>query len=71
MAKQQKPRAESLHVNGRTIRVSPTSDLDASVIKLMAAHQEALTERCGDSGPASVPQNPALAAVFKAKGLIH
>ena len=71
MAKQQKPRAQSLHVNGRTIRVSPTRTSMSSVIKLMAAHQEALTERCGDSGPASVPQNPALAAVFKAKGLIH
>ena len=71
MAKQQKPRVQRIRVNGQIAHVSPKSDLDVSVIKLMAVHQEALTERCGDSGPASVPQNPALAAVFKAKGLIH
>ena len=71
MAKQQKPRVQRIRVNGQIVHVSPKSDLDVSVIKLMAAHQEALTERCGGDGPGFTPQNPALAAVFKAKGLIH
>ena len=73
MAKQQKSRAQLLRVNGKTIRVSPRSDLDASVIKLMIEHIDAQVERHGDDYMRSSfawAQNPALAAAFKAKGLI-
>ena len=76
MANKQKPRAQSLHVNGQTIRVSPMSDLDASIIKLMLDHQAALAERIGEEyhlrgGYDFQIQNRALAAAFRAKGLIH
>ena len=77
MAKKQKPRAQSLRVNGQTIRVSPQSDLDASIIKLMVDHQAALAERIGEEYhlrggyPAHGVHNTALLAALKAKGLIH
>ena len=76
MAKQQKPRAQSLRVNGRNIRVSPCSDLSPSTIKLMVEHKAALAERVGEEyhlrGGYTAPiQNKALKAAFRAKGLIH
>ncbi len=76
MAKKQKPRAQSLRVNGQTIRVSPKSDLDVSIIKLMVDHQAGLAERIGEEyhlrgGHAAPIQNKALATAFRAKGLIH
>ena len=70
MAKKQKQRfARAVHVDGQTIPVSPGSDLSPSIIKLMVEHQAALTERCGGDGPGFTPQNRALAAAFRAKGL--
>ena len=74
MAKKQKPRAQSLRVNGQTIRVSPRSDLDASALKLMIEHVDQQVERFGDDygrGGHEWVQNPALAAAFRAKGFIH
>jgi hypothetical protein len=76
MAKKQKPRAQSLRVNGQTIRVSPKSSLDVSIIKLMTEHQAALAERIGEEyhlrGGCTAPiQNKAVASAFRAKGLIH
>lgn len=74
MAKKQKSRAQAIRVNGQTIRVSPRSDLDASVIKLMIEHVDQQVERFGDDygrrGYEWV-QNPALAAAFRAKGFIR
>ena len=69
MAKQRQRATRAVHVDGQTIRVARDSDLSPSIIKMLVEHQAALTERCGDSGPASVPQNRALAAAFRAKGL--
>ena len=72
MAKKQKQRfTRAVHVDGQTIPVSPSSDLSPSIIKLMVEHQAALTERFGGDGPGFTPQNRALAAAFRAKGLIH
>ena len=77
MAKKQKPRAQSLRVNGRNIRVPSGSSLDASIIKLMVEHQAALAERIGEEYhlrggyPAHDVHNTALSAALKAKGLIH
>ena len=77
MAKKQKSRAQSLRVNGQTIRVSPTSGLDVSIIKLMVDHQAAQAEGIGEEYhlrggyPAHIVYNKALAAALKAKGLIH
>ena len=74
MANKQKSRAQSLRVNGNTIRVSPNSDIDASVIKLMIDHVEHQVERFGDDygrGGYEWVRNPALAAAFRAKGFIH
>ena len=48
MAKKQKALAQSLRVNDQTIRVSLKSDLDVSIIKLMADHQAALADRNGE-----------------------
>ena len=77
MAKKQKPRAQSIRVNGQTIRVSPTSGLDVSIVKLMVDHQAAQAERIGEEYhlrggyPAHIAHNTALSAALKAKGLIH
>ena len=77
MAKKQKPRAQSLRVNGRNIRVPSGSSLDSSIIKLMVDHQAALAERIGEEYhlrggyPAHDVHNTALSAALKAKGLIH
>ena len=70
MAKKQKQRfTRAVHVDGQTIPVSPSSDLSPSIIKLMVEPQAGLTERCGGDGPGFTPQNRALAAAFRAKGL--
>ena len=63
-------------ISGREVMVSADSDLDPEVIELMAAHQVSLAERIGEEyhlrgGYGSEPQNRALAAAFRAKGLIH
>ena len=78
MAKQQKRRAtRAVHIDGQTIRVSPTSDISPSIIKLMVEHQADLAERLGEDYhrgtgyPPELVRNKALAAAFKAKGLIH
>lgn len=76
MAKKQRPRAQSLRVNGQTIRVSLKSDLDVSIIKLMVEHQAAQADRNGEDyhlrgGYGLVPKNKALATAFRAKGLLH
>ena len=52
--------------------VSSDSDLDPEVIALMADHQVALAERLGeDHSIGWKPQNGAVRAAFRAKGLIH
>ena len=77
MAKKQKQRAtRAVHIDGQTIRVARESDLSPSIIKLMVEQQAAQAELIGDEyhlrgGYGSVPQNRALAAAFRAKGLIH
>ena len=76
MAKKQKPRAQSLRINGQTIRVSLKSDLDVSIIKLMDDQQAALADRNGEDyhlrgGYGLVPKNKSLAAALRAKGLLH
>ena len=75
MANKQKSRAQSLRVNGNTIRVSPNSDIDASVIKLMLDHIDGQVARFGEEyakGDWGLGiSNKALAAAFRAKGLIH
>ena len=75
MAKKQKSRAQSLRVNGQTIRVSSRSDLDASVIKLMLDHVDGQIARFGEEYTKGdwglVISNKALAAAFRAKGFIH
>ena len=78
MAKQQKRRAtRAVHIDGQTIRVSPTSDISPSIIKLMVEHQADLAERLGEDYyhgggyPAELCKNKALAAALKAKGLIR
>ena len=68
MAKQKQRASRAVHVDGQTIRVARDSDLSPSIIKLMVEHQAALKERCG-GGTGFVPQNRALAAAFRAKGL--
>ena len=71
MAKQQKSRAQSLRVNGKTVRISPKSDLDGATIKLLIEHVEAQVNRHGDDymrGGFGWVNDPALAAAFKAKG---
>ena len=73
MAKKQKSRAQSLRVNGQTIRVSPRSDLDASVIKLMLDHVDGQIARFGEEytkGGLGFVAKKSLAAAFRAKGLI-
>ena len=69
MAKQKLRATRAVHVDGQTIRVARDSDPSSSIIKLMVEHQAALTERCGGDGPGFTPQNRALAAAFRAKGL--
>ena len=69
MAKQKQRATRAVHVDGQTIRVARDSDPSPSIIKLMVEHQAALTERCGGDGPGFTPQNRALAAAFRAKGL--
>ena len=78
MAKQQKRRAtRAVHIDGHTIRVSQKSDISPSIIKLMVEHQADLAERLGEDYhrgggyPAELCKNKALAAAFKAKGLIR
>ena len=78
MAKKQKQRfTRAVHVDGQTIPVSPSSDLSPSIIKLMVEHQADLAERLGEDYhrgtgyPPELVRNKALAAAFKAKGLIH
>ena len=77
MAKEQKRRAtRAVHIDGHTIRVSPKSDISPSIIKLMVEHQADLAERLGEDYhhggyPAELCKNKALAAAFKAKGLIR
>ena len=68
MAKQKQRSTRAVHVDGQTIRVARDSDLSPSIIKTMLEHQVALNERCG-GGPGFIPQNRALAAAFRAKGL--
>ena len=78
MAKEQKRRAtRAVHIDGHTIRVSQKSDISPSIIKLMVEHQADLAERLGEDYhrgtgyPPELVRNKALAAAFKAKGLIH
>ena len=77
MAKEQKRRAtRAVHIDGHTIRVSPKSDISPSIIKLMVEHQADLAVRLGadyhrGGYPAELCKNKALAAAFKAKGLIR
>ena len=75
MAKQQKSRAQLLRVNGKTIRVSPRSDIDAACIKLILEHVDQQIERHGEDyyqpDDFSWVRNQALAAALKAKGHIH
>ena len=69
MARQKQRATRAVHIDGQTIRVARDSDLSPSIIKTMVEHQAALTERCGGDGPGFTPQNRALAAAFRAKGL--
>ena len=77
MAKKQKQRfTRAVHVDGQTIPLSPRSDLSPSIIKLMVEQQAAQAELIGEEyhlrgGYGSEPQNRALAAAFRVKGLIH
>ena len=77
MAKKQKQRAtRAVHIDGQTIRVTRESDLSPSIIKLMVEQQAAQAELIGEEyhlrgGYGSEPQNRALAAAFRVKGLIH
>ena len=68
MARQKQRATRAVHIDGQTIRVARDSDLSPSIIKTMVEHQAALNERCG-GGLGFIPQNRALAAAFRAKGL--
>ena len=70
MAKQKQRATRAVHVDGQTIRVARDSDLSPSIIKTMVEHQAALNKRCGGT-PGFIPQNRALAAAFRAKGLAN
>ena len=77
MARQKQRATRAVHVDGQTIRVARDSDLSPSIIKLMVEHQADLAERLGEDYhrgtgyPPELVRNKALAAAFKAKGLIR
>ena len=76
MARQKQRVTRAVHVDGQTIRVARDSDLSPSIIKLMVEHQADLAVRLGadyhrGGYPAELCKNKALAAAFKAKGLIR
>ena len=76
MAKKQKPRAQSLRINGQTIRVSLKSGLVVSIIRLMVEHQAAQADGIGEDyhlrgGDGLVLKNKALATALRAKELLY
>ena len=63
---------KKITVGGRQVMVSADSDLDPEIIELMVDHQVALSERLGeDHSIGWTPQNGAVRAAFRAKGLIN